>query len=45
MKREYKAPYAEAVLIAKEDILTLSGNTSLTATLDDGPAIGFGDFN
>ena len=43
-KKNYVAPFAELICIAKEDVLTLSYGKG-RATFDDGAQIGFGDFN
>lgn len=43
MKQMYTAPSCEVLLLAKEDILTLSQNTS-PASINDGPSIGFDAF-
>lgn len=44
MKKKYITPNVEAVTVAKEDVLSLSNDTSL-ATFDHGPVVGFGDFD
>ena len=44
MKKEYIMPTAKAVMTAKEDILTLSGDLFTVATFEHGAAVDFGDF-
>ena len=43
MKQIYIAPCCEVLLVAKEDILMLSQNTS-PASINNGPSIGFDAF-